>query len=416
MYAIIRFFFIFTYMNHYLDRSITSLLLRLAQQRPAILITGPRQSGKTTLLKHCFAKTHTFLSLDSFRLREQAQQNPELFLSAHGERLIIDEIQYAPELFSYLKILIDSDRSSYGRFILTGSQQFPLMSKVSDSLAGRIAILELFPLSVQEKLHRTKTSFKTPLDMFVHSALRGSFPEVALEKKIDSFLWHKHYVETYLERDVRDLSQVQNITLFHQFLELLATQCSQILNKNRISSDLGVSIPTITAWLSILETSRLVYFLPAYTRSEGKRLRKRPKLYFTDIGIVCALLSISTKEAVISGPFSGALFENFCIQETLKVFSFGGTKGRLSYVRTSNNVEVDLLVESNGKVHPFEFKLNSTPKADMAKSLLLFTNLYPQQAIQQGVLVTPHAESFALTSESRHLCFLDFLEQIEAFA
>ena len=304
----------------YIHRQLEASLVKAADQFSSVALTGPRQSGKSTLLKKLFSKTHNYVTFDDPLIREQAISDPKLFLDSIGERAIIDEIQYAPQILSYIKMVIDNSRKIKGRYIFTGSQQFQLIKNLGDSLAGRIALFNLLPFSIKEKQNipgMTKV-FDSTLDSFVNFCITGAFPEISIDQKIDFDIWYSSYLSTYLERDVRTTYNIGNLRDFQVFMRLLAGRCSQILNISSFSNELGVSVNTIKRWLSVLEASRIIYLLPPYYRNFGKRFTKSPKVYFLDCGLVCYLVGIKTKEALVKGPMAGSLFENFCIQESIK--------------------------------------------------------------------------------------------------
>ena len=399
----------------YIERELSKVLKKMVRQFPSVVITGPRQAGKSTLLQHLFSKTHRYMTLDDPKLRALALNDPKTFLNESGSKLIIDEIQYAPELLSYLKILIDCDRHIKGRYILTGSQQFNLMKNLGDSLAGRIAILELLPFSVEEKkLSRTlKKGFSTTREYFLDACLRGSFPELVQDAKLDREAWYGAYLSTYLERDIRNLFNIGDLRTFQQFLVLLAGRCSQILNLSALSSDLGVAVNTLKRWVSVLEASRIITLLSPYYQRMGKRISKQPKVYFHDIGLVCYLLSIRDPGFILKGVMNGALFENFCLQETIKTLWHHHKHSSIFYLRTSNDLEIDLLLERNGKLYPVEFKLSTTASAVMAKPIQRFKELFSDWTIAPGKLVCLDDESGPLTKEVSVLSFDDYLNWLK---
>ncbi|HDK17525.1 MAG TPA: GTP-binding protein, partial [Nitrospirae bacterium] len=263
----------------YVHREIEGPLKALIRQFPAVALTGPRQSGKSTLLKKIFGKTHRYISFDEPLTRQRAVSDPELFLDNIEEPVIFDEIQYAPELLSHLKILIDNDRNKRGRFILTGSQQFNLMKNLSDTLAGRIGLLTLLPFSKQEKnrIPSMKKKLKNTQKFFTDACLRSSFPEVSVHPGMDFEAWCGSYIQTYLERDIRTTYNIGSLREFQKFMQLLAARCSQFLNLNSLSGELGVAVNTIKKWISVLEAGQLIYLLNPYYRNLGKRIIKRPK-------------------------------------------------------------------------------------------------------------------------------------------
>jgi len=360
----------------YIHREIEPALKNMARQFPAVALTGPRQSGKSTLLKKMFGKGHQFVSFDGPLVRQKAVSDPKLFLDSIKEPVIFDEIQYVPEILSYIKILIDKKRQKRGRFIFTGSQQFNLIKNLGDSLAGRIGILNLLPFSKAEK--KTAFSSKSTFSQkyFIDACLRGSFPEPSVYPGIDSHAWYSSYIQTYLERDVRSVYEIGNLRKFQRFLQLLATRCSQVLNLSSLASDLGISVNTAKRWTSVLEASQLIYLLAPYYRNLGKRITKASKVYFLDCGLVCYLTGIKDSDYLLNGPMAGPLFENYVIQETVKSFFNQGQRPDIFYLRTHNEVEVDLIIERNMRIYPFEIKLTKTPNVSMAGHMQRFKNIF----------------------------------------
>jgi len=386
----------------YIPRQIEPLLKKLVGQFPAVAVTGPRQCGKSTLLRHLFGATHHYLSFDSPLLREQATADPKLFLENAGDRFILDEIQYVPQLLSYVKILIDQDREKRGRFIFTGSQQFPMIKDLGDSLAGRIALLDLLPFHAEETASIPKLGGKlaSPRAAFLHACIHSAFPELNVNPDIDRSMWYGSYLQTYLERDIRTLYNIGELREFQRFMQLLASRTAQILNLSAFSRDLGVSVNTVKKWLSILEASRMIYLLSPYYQNFGKRVTKSPKVYFLDCGLVCYLAGIETEAHILNGPMAGALFETYCIQETLKTRLFQGKRPRLYYLRTQNGLEIDLLVEGpERELFPCEIKLTKTPKLDMAGSINRFKTLFPKLQVGAGRILCLAEENHALTKD-----------------
>ena len=398
----------------YIHRQLENILKNLIKTFPAVALSGPRQSGKSTLLKNTFGSTHTIVSFDDPITRDRAISDPRLFIDGLGEKIIFDEIQYVPQLLSYIKILIDNNRSKPGRFIITGSQQFHLIKNLGDTLAGRIALLNLLPFSIEEKkqVPFLRNKLVNTQANFIHSSLRGSFPEITIHSKMQSDVWYGSYIQTYLERDIRTIYNIGNLREFQQFLHLLATRCSQILNLSSFANDLGVSVNTIKKWLSILEASHIIYILPPYYRNMGKRITKSPKIYFLDIGLVCYLTGLKTRDYLLNGPLAGALFENFVIQETVKYFFNQGVKQDLFYLRTHNNLEIDLIIEKNFEIFPFEIKLTKTPKIGMAKSLERFKANFPKLKINTAKIITLCEEDIPLTKNVSVLNFDSYLRSL----
>ncbi|MCX5696993.1 MAG: ATP-binding protein [Candidatus Omnitrophica bacterium] len=373
----------------YIHREIEDSIEKAVKQFPAVALTGPRQSGKSTLLKKVFGKTHQVVSFDDPLTRQKAISDPKLFLENLREPIIFDEIQYVPEILSYLKILIDRDRNKRGRFILTGSQQFNLIKNLGDSLAGRIGLLTLLPFSREEKKHmlRLKNKTITLQQVFIDACLRGSFPELNMHPKIGFEIWYGSYLQTYLERDVRSIYDIGSLREFQKFIQVLAVRCGQFLNLSNISNELGISVNTVKKWLSILAASQLVYLLSPYYRNLSKRIAKNPKVYFTDCGLVCFLAGIRDKRYLLNGPMAGPLFENFVIQETLKAYANKAKMPNMFYLRTHNELEIDLIIEKNMQIFPFEIKLSKSPNVNMAKPIERFKKTFSKLNILPGRII-----------------------------
>jgi hypothetical protein len=353
----------------YLKRQLEDTILSARKTFPAILVTGPRQSGKTTLLKTLLSKYADFVSLEEPDIRLWAIEDPRDFLARKKTPLILDEIQYALELLPYIKQKIDDDRKP-GQWFLTGSQQFSMMKNVSESLAGRIAILNLLPFSFSEikKTHHPdwdewfnsiKTIGRKKYDL-AGIILNGSYPELAVNNEINRKLWYDSYIQTYLERDIKAVYDIGNLTIFIKFITMLASRCAQIMNYSSYAGDLGVSVPTIKRWLSILEASFIIYTLPPFYENIGKRLIKSSKIYFVDTGLAAYLSGIYNEDVLLRGPMAGALFENFVISEFLKNFYNHGERPGMFFLNNKNLWEIDLILERNLKFVPIEIKLSAT--------------------------------------------------------
>lgn len=343
-----------------LDRHLAPTLLRLASAFPIVAVTGPRQSGKTTLVRAVFA-AKPYVSLEDPAERAFAAEDPRGFLARFSDGAIFDEAQRWPELFSYLQGLVDADRRP-GRFVLTGSQQFGLMSDVTQSLAGRVGMTRLLPFALAELAPDDRTGVDLDAAM-----LKGGYPSLHVQP-VTSADWFASYVATYVERDVRQLLKVQDLSAFQRFLRLCAGRTGQLLNATALAGEAGVSHSTARAWLSVLEASDLVHLLPPYHRNFGKRLVKSPKLYFVDVGLACWLLGVRSTDVLALHPLRGALFETLVVGEFLKARHNRGLPPELYFWRDNNGLEADLLFERDGRLQPVEIKSGQTVTADYLRA------------------------------------------------
>ena len=383
----------------YRKRSLEPVLERAAREFPAIVLTGPRQSGKTTLLKHLFGGTHQYASLELPDVRAAALADPRGFLALHPPPVIFDEIQYCPDLLMYVKEAVDAHRSRRGQYLLTGSQNMLLLERVTESLAGRAAILRLLPLSFREALgspdalmpwenHKRRRSVHVSSESLWHQLLRGNYPELAVEPQRDFRLWHGSYMQTYLERDVRLVRQVGDLAVFQNFLRSLAARSGQLVNLSDISRDLGAAVNTLKIWLSILEASHQVVVLRPYFANVGKRLVKTPKVYFTDTGTLCYLAGLKDPGHAAAGPLGGAIFETAVLSEIIKTFVHRGDEPEVYFWRTSTGSEVDLILNVGGRLIPIEVKLSATLHPSMAGSILAFQKDIGKEA-EAGFVIHP---------------------------
>ena len=388
---------------------------------PAIVVTGPRQSGKTTLLKTLYGKTHAFVTLEDPDVRIRAKEDPLAFLARHKPPVIIDEIQYAPELLSYIKTRIDEHRKP-GQWLFTGSQHFGLMQGISQSLAGRAAVLTLLPFSVAERIGRGETALtaadwvralpefseveaRLPLGEVL---LRGNYPEIATRKAVDRQLWCASYISTFLERDVRNLAQIGDLSQFERFLRLCAVRTGQLLNLSDLARDIGVSVPTAKRWLSVLEAGYQVYLLYPYYQNLGKRLVKSPKLYFNDTALASFLLGIHDQETLFNSPSFGNLFETLIVTDVLKRFLHAGELPSLYYLRTRDGLEIDLVLELGQKLHLFEIKGAMTVWPKHADSLgRIMSGL--ESSVRTAGIIARAPGGFALKKGIQHFNWKDAL-------
>lgn len=372
----------------YIPRAIEPHLLEALKQFPACLVTGPRQSGKSTLLQHLL-KGHAYVSLDDPLHRAMAKEDPELFLSSFPAPLIIDEIQYAPELFSHLKLRIDQKRHVPGQYVLTGSQIFSLMKGVSESLAGRIAIFQLYPLHWREIQPEGLIS---DADCAAQTVC-GFYPEFLSVPNLNGNLWHGSYLSTYVERDVRNVKAIADLGRFQTFISLLAARAGQLLNLAEIAGQCGISQPTAKDWLSILEATYVIYLLRPYHANLSKRLVKSPKVFFVDTGLLCYLLGIDTPERFFKAAERGHLFENMVVMEAVKRLAASLERASFYFYRTALGMEVDLLVERRGGIEAYEIKHAKTIQREMGQSLKRFKEEHP---VKKAALLSLREEKIPL--------------------
>ena len=358
-----------------------------------LLVTGPRQVGKTTLLELCAEKGRNYVTLDDFEARQLAQNDPGLFIQTYKPPLIIDEVQYAPQLFSSLKITVDREKKN-GMYWLTGSQKFHLMKGITESLAGRVAIIDLLGLSqaeIEERantntpflpttawIERTREFIKKPLSLnkTYDRIWRGSFPHLYETKATDRNRFYQSYVQTYIQRDVKDILKISDENAFHRFLVAVAARTGQMLNVSDLAKDIGIDNKTAKSWLSILETSGLIYFLRPYYNNTTKRLvTKTPKVYFLDTGLCTYLTKWPDAASLEAGAMSGAILETYLFSEILKSYWHNGKEPHFYYYRDLDQNEIDLVIETGDTLYPVEFKKTGTPSLTASKNFHLLGKL-----------------------------------------
>lgn len=381
-------------------RAIEKKIRYFAEQYPVITLTGPRQSGKSTLLKEAFPD-YKYISLEDPDIRAVAENDPRGFLSIYNSKSIIDEAQHVPQLFSYIQTLVDKENES-GMYILSGSQNLLLMESVSQSLAGRTAILKLLPFSKDE------IDILRPYQKLNTYLYTGSYPRI-YDKNLKASEFYSFYIQTYVERDVRLLKNVTDLNLFIKFIQLCAGRIGQLLNINSLANECGISVPTANSWISILETGYIIYLLRPHHKNFNKRVVKSPKLYFYDTGLLSSLLGMNDEKQIETHYLRGEIFENWVINEIIKNHYNKGIQPKIYFWRDSNGNEVDLLLEKDGKTFAFEIKSSATLRLDYFKGLKLWQKL--SQCSKDDMSVIYGGEQNFLTENGKFLSWSE-LKQI----
>lgn len=364
----------------YIKRDIEDKIISLSKEYSCILITGPRQVGKTTVLKELMDSDREYVTLDDLEERGLAKRDPAMFLQMHSTPIMIDEVQYAPELFSYIKIQIDNGAAP-GTYWLTGSQAFKLMELAQESLAGRVAILhmpslsqheiygsgECKPFTLELAALKARESANAPADLnqMYERIWKGSMPGLVSGKYTDRDVFYSSYLQTYIDRDVKEQVQLADPLLFRDFVRAAACRAGQMLNIHDIAQDVGVSDDTAKRWLQVLEKSDVIFLLRPYSNNLLKRTVKTPKMYFFDTGLVAYLTRYSSPEILANGAINGAILENFVVSELLKSYHNNAKECLLWYYRDSNSNEIDMVIESDGKLHPLEIKRSVNPGKEL---------------------------------------------------
>jgi uncharacterized protein len=359
-----------------LKRSIQNEVILSLKQFAFISITGPRQSGKTTLC-HLAGNNYDYINFEDEEHAILATKDTKTFFKLYPNKVILDEVQKVPKLFNALMVHSDKQQKN-GAFILSGSQNFLLMEKISQTLAGRVAVFTLLPLSLSEVFPILADKQKNWLTI----AIRGFYPLLYKDQTIKTNLFYKSYIDTYVERDVRQLVNIHEARVFKHFLKICAIRAGNIVNFNEIATQIGTSISTVKRWISILETSYIIYLLPSYYNNLDKRIVKKPKLYFYDTGILCYLLNIVNEEQLILHAHKGAIFENLVITDLMKYYFNKGMSANAYFWQDSNGNEVDLLIENDGKLQLFEIKSSATPKLEFANNINKFESLIKDKNIK----------------------------------
>lgn len=373
----------------YISRSLEKIVLEVTKEYPVVLVTGPRQVGKTTMLQKLMEGTDRgYVSLDDLHERTLAKTDPELFLQLHKPPILIDEVQYAPELFTYIKIYADKKRSK-GDFWLTGSQAFKLMQGMQESLAGRVAVLSLtslsqaeiygnrlepFVLDMKKLSARSRERKPANIKEIFNRIYNGSMPAVISGQNKNTHIFYSSYVTTYIERDVRALSDSIDSLKFLRFITAVAARCGQLLNIADIARDADINQKQVKGWLGILETLGIIFYLHPYSNNMLKRLVKTPKLYFYDTGLVCYLTKWSSAETLESGAMNGAILENYVVSEIMKTYLNNGKAPFMYYYRDKDAKEIDIVLEHDGVLNPIEIKKSANPGSELVKVFGLLNN------------------------------------------
>lgn len=379
----------------YIKRDIEDKIISLSKEYSCILITGPRQVGKTTVLRQLMDDNREYVTLDDMDERSLAKRDPAMFLQIHSTPIMIDEVQYAPELFSYIKMEIDKGAEP-GTYWLTGSQAFKLMELARESLAGRVAIMHMSSLSQHEVYgsgdctpftlelsalkEREKTNAPADIAEIYDRIWNGSMPGLASGKFSDRDVFYSSYLQTYIDRDVKEQVQLADPLLFRDFVRAAACRAGQMLNVHDIAQDVGVSDDTAKRWLQVLEKSDVVFFLRPYSNNLLKRTVKTPKMYFFDTGLVAYLTRYSSPEILANGAINGAILENFVVSELLKSYHNNAKECLLWYYRDSNSNEIDMVIESDGMLHPLEIKRSVNPGSELISAF----NLLDKASVPRG--------------------------------
>jgi predicted AAA+ superfamily ATPase len=372
-------------------RKYEKTLKALSEQFPAVVVTGARQVGKTALVQKVFPD-YTYVTLDIPAVAAQAENHPEAFLKNHPEPLIIDEVQYAPSIFRYLKVAIDRNKNP-GRFILTGSQHFLLMQGVSESMAGRCGIINMLNLSSREIQESVGEYSENDY------LITGGYPELYAKPEIDFHFWCSSYLATYLERDVRNILNVGSLRDFDRFLRAVAIRTSQILSYSDLARDVGISPNTAKKWISVLQASGQIVLLEPYYRNLGKRLVKSPKLYMCDTGLALFLMGFENFEAVINHPIIGAIWETHVVMQVIKHFQALGKNKPLWFWRTIHGAEVDLLIEQGGLFIAVEAKFSENPDVKAMKGINALKKLYGEGSVTAGFIASRTEDSYPVSEK-----------------
>ena len=343
----------------YIQRNCEAIIREHLEYFPVLCITGPRQSGKSTLLKKCLSGEYEYVTMDDPQTVDFFEADPVQFMNRYSNRVIFDEVQKVPQLFHYLKIAVDNDRDNYGKFILTGSSQLTLSTGISESLAGRVGMVKLFPMGFTE----------VPLEQRDEVRYRGCYPELVSRNFRGAKAWYASYLDTYITRDVREIKKIGDLRNFKRLLYLMASLIGQPLNVSALSAKIGIAQNTVREWISLLEASYIIFLLPPYYQNFGKRMTKSPRIYFYDTGLVCHILGLYKSETVEKSSLKGEIFENYFIAEVLKGLAHFGRDEQLYYYRTNHGIEIDLILDSVLDQEFIEIKSGMTYKSAMLDNI-----------------------------------------------
>ncbi len=385
-----------------IKRIIADAIKKSVSQVPVVTILGPRQSGKTTLVKEIFPD-YTYVNLEDRATRELAENDYIGFFKKYGEPMIIDEVQRVPGLLSAIQVKVDEDRRKNGRFVLTGSHQPRLSEAVAQSLAGRTTIHTLLPLSLEEIIKSGK------LEDLDDNMIRGFMPELYLDNARDPNVYYRDYLETYIEKDLRQMIAVKDLNAFLRFLTLLAGRVGQVVNLSGMSGEVGISSTTLGEWLSVLEDSFVIFRLQPYFSNISKRIVKSPKVYFSEPGLAAYLLGIESARQASRDPLRGNLFENIVVLEAMKTRLNDNKEPNLFYVRTEKGVEIDLILKKEGKLFPFEIKSSMTPNNDFARNMKMFCD---SEVNSKGMTVVYCGDYYESFQNCRYIHYTQVAETI----
>ena len=385
-----------------IERAISDKIRKSAMQVPVVTVMGPRQAGKTTLVRNIFPE-YTYVNLEDRVTRELAENDYIGFFSKYSEPMIIDEIQRVPELLSAIQVKVDENRRKNGRFIITGSHQPRLREAVAQSLAGRTTIHTLLPLSYEEIKETGRT------DNLDENLIRGFMPELYLENTRDPYVYYRDYLETYVERDLRQMIAVKDLNTFLKFITLLAGRVGQVVNLSGLSGEVGVSSTTLGQWLSVLEDSFIVFRLQPYFSNISKRIVKSPKVYFVEPGLAAYLLGIETPRQASRDPLRGNLFENIIVLEAMKARLNDNKEPNLFYMRTEKGVEVDLILKKEGMLYPFEIKSSMTPNKEFTRNMKSFCE---SEADANEMCVIYCGEPYESYQDCKYVNYMNVAEEI----